>query len=116
MLGCHQALVAYDEATAAANGPIVPRLVDAYLAPGVADPGTFTYIAAAPGTVVTYIAVPANYQDLVIAALQKITGQTVIAGPVSGGVIVPPLAGPSVAVPAGVPNGVIAMLSVVRNN
>jgi hypothetical protein len=68
------------------------------------------------GTATTFLTVPAFGQPIAIAALQKIANQTVTAGLVVSGQIVPEPPLQPVSVPAIVPNGVIALQTIVRNN
>ncbi|MTK64379.1 MAG: hypothetical protein F8N15_07645 [Methanobacterium sp.] len=114
MMACHTALIRYSELNPAASGKVSSALVDAELPPGVVDPGSFTYVIAVPGTVTTYLTVPAAGQSIAIAALQKLTDGSVVAGPIVDGDIIPPL--PLQPLPApGIPNGAIAIQTIVRN-
>ena len=116
MLGCHNALVQYVQANIGVSGTIAAASVDAYLPPGSVDPGSFTYVVTAPGTATTYLTVPARGQAIAITALQKFTNFGVTAGSVTAGNIVARLPNQTVAASPGVPNGVIAVQTIVRNN
>jgi hypothetical protein len=116
MQACHEALIQYADHTPGVSGTIAPAAVDGFLPPGASDPGLFTYVITAPGTVTTYLSVPQRGQRIAVAALQKLTLYSVVAGPVIGGQIVPRLPVQPVTAPPGVPDGVIAIQSIVRNH
>lgn len=116
MEACHEALIRYADANPGVSGTIPATTVDAYLAPGTTDPGNFTYLITSPGTATTYLAVAANGQTIAVARLQRLTNYSIIAGPVVAGQIVPRLPTQPVAVAAGVPNGVFAIQTLLRDN
>lgn len=114
MVACHAALIRYVEANPGATGTIAPALVDSYLGAGFSDPGSFTYVVNPAGTAMTYLTVPQRWQAFVTAAIVKASTWSVVAGPVSGGKIIPPLPLQPMSV-AGVPNGVVAIQTVVHD-
>ena len=113
---CHEAAIRYAEANPGANGAIGQSSVDTYLSTGYADPGLFTYVITSPGTVTTYMTVPVAAQSTVISRIQKLYSFALYAGIVTAGNIVPLLPNQPVAAPVGVPNGVIAIQTIVRNH
>jgi hypothetical protein len=118
---CHEALLRYADATypdgtPVITGPVASANVDAFLPPGGVDPGGFSFLITSPGTVTTYISVPPAGTQIAAMQLQKLAGYTVAAGPVIAGQIVPHLPTQPVTVAAGVPNGAIAVQSVIRDN
>jgi hypothetical protein len=116
MAVCHNALVQYVQANHGVTGAIPTASVDAYLPPGSADPGTFTYLVTAPGTATTYLTAPARGQIIAITVIQKLSNYSLFAGVVSGGSIVPRLPAQPVPAPGGVPDGVIAVQTIVSNH
>ncbi|HEV2651671.1 MAG TPA: hypothetical protein VGU69_10465 [Rhizomicrobium sp.] len=116
MTVCHEALIQYADAHQSTFGTIPASSVDAYLPPGATDPGSFTYILTSPGTATTYLTTVARGQSFAVAAIQGIANYSVTAGPVTAGMIVPLLPAQPVAVVGGVPSGVIAVQTVLRNH
>ena len=122
---CHNAAIQYADANPGVTCPTTPgcsaNLIRGYLAPGVTDPnianpGTYTYLITAPGTVTTYLTTPITVQSTVITTLQNLAHYQVMAGVVSGGNIVPLQPEQPYPVATGVPNGVIAIQTIVRNH
>lgn len=116
MIACHEALIQYFGANPSVTGAISASAVDAYLPAGLTDPGTFSYRAVAPGTVATYLTTPVSNQALLIQIVQRLSNYGLLAGPVTGGQIVPILPNTPVAAIAGVPNGTIAIQTVLLDN
>jgi hypothetical protein len=115
LLACHQALVTYANANAGKTGVIAASLVDAQLEPGAVDPGSLVYLIATGTTpiAVTYLPSAPASASIAIAQAQLLAGNTIFAGPVVNGQIVPTPPTPPIAAPAGVPNGAIAIATVL---
>jgi hypothetical protein len=121
MQACHEALQHYADATypygtAVVSGTVAPAVVDAYLAPGTRDPGSYTYLMTSPDTVTTYVALPPSGLQVAVTQLQKLANYGIIAGPVIAGQIVPHLPTQPTTAAAGVPNGAIAIQTVLRGH
>jgi hypothetical protein len=114
MIACHEALIQFADQNPNSVGTIPAASVDAFLPPGIGDPGLFTYVVQAPGTAATYLTAPSLTQGTIILMVQRLSVYAITAGAVIGGNIVPALPATPVAAIAGVPNNTIAIQSPLR--
>jgi hypothetical protein len=116
MLNCHNALIQYADAHPTTFGTISASAVDAFLPPGTVDPGYFTYVITAPGTVDTYLTSPTNFPDpaAIVLLTEDLSGNTITAGYVSSGQITTNTGVPPVAAAASVPAGAYVIQTTLR--
>ena len=115
---CHNALISYLDANPSATGVISASLVDSKLPPGYVDPGYFTYLVTAPGTVDTYITNPAAFSDpsAIVTLVQNVSGGAITAGFNSSGQILTSTSMPVTPAAAGVPNGAYVIQTTLRTH
>lgn len=118
MLACHNALILYADANQGVSGTVMAATVDAYLPPNITDPGSFTYVITAPGTVDTYLTSTNGLADpaAVITLVQTLSGNAITAGFVSGGQILTSSTMPEVSAAASVPNGAYVIQTTLRTH
>jgi hypothetical protein len=117
MIACHEALILYADANQTSFGATIPQAtVDAYLAPGTTDPGAFTYQYISPGVVQTYLTFATPHDAIPAAMIQRLNSGNIFAGIVSNGQIVPTAPLSPVPVYGTVPNGTIAIQTILRNH
>ncbi|MEA2754137.1 MAG: PilM [Aliidongia sp.] len=116
MITFHEAAEKYADANPSFSGAISAANILSGLPQGYQSSGLFNAIVVAPGTVATFLAIPSGAQANIISLVQHLTANNVLVGPVVAGAIVPLLPLQPAIVAAGVPNGTIAMQTILRNH